>query len=236
MHAMSHELRTPLNAVIGFSEMIDKEIAGPINNSTYAEFVKLIHGGGKHLLSVVNDVLDLTRLESGDIDPEMEAVGLSQLLDGIVEDHQNNLAESRKQIAVEVPPELELRIDRRHFTIVIRHLLSNALKFTRPGGHISITARALAHGEAVVEVRDDGVGVAESELPKLAEAFYQSDPSLSRAHGGTGLGLFLVTKYLALQGARLELESKLGEGFCARIHLPDAVVQARPSSPLAIVA
>ena len=110
------------------------------------------------------------------------------------------------------------------------------MKFTRTGGHISVRAHVEADSDVVIEVRDDGVGVDRAVLPKLTEAFYQADPSLSRTHGGTGLGLFLVTKYLALHGGRLELESEAGQGFLARVHLPNSVASELASMPLRAVA
>ena len=230
IHAMSHELRTPLNAVIGFSEMISRETAGPVGNPTYAEYIKLIHEGGRHLLSVVNDVLDVTRLETGDVKPDKEPAVLSQLIENIVETSEKQIVDGGKQLNIDVPPDLKLMVDRKLFTQTLQHLLSNALKFTRPGGHIWIVAHAQGNADAVIEVRDDGIGVSQAEVPKLTQAFYQADPSLSRTHGGTGLGLFLVTKYLALHGGRLELQSAAGEGFLARIHLPGSLVSA-PAAP-----
>ncbi len=233
IHSMSHELRTPLNAVIGFSEMINKQTAGPLGNPTYVEYVKLIHEGGKHLLSVVNDVLDLTRLETGDVKPDKEPVGLRRLAETIVEARE---ADDDKQVIIEIPADLKALVDRRLFGQALQHLLSNAWKFTRSDGRIHIGARVEGQGDVVVDVRDDGIGIDRDKLPKLTQAFYQADPSLSRTYGGTGLGLFLVTKYLALHDGSLELESDAGKGFLARIRLPNALAVAPASEPLQAVA
>jgi len=233
IHSMSHELRTPLNAVIGFSEMMCDQTAGPLGNPTYVEYVKMIHDGGRHLLSVVNDVLDVTRLETGDVKPDKELVSLAQLIEKILQNTEGEIAWGDKHLAIDVPADLKLLIDRRLFGQTLQHLLANAAKFTRPGGHIWIAARVEGKADAVVEVRDDGIGVERAHLPNLTRAFYQADPSLSRAYGGTGLGLFLVTKYLALHGGRLELESDAGQGFIARVHLPNSVASAPPLQAVA---
>ena len=226
IHAMSHELRTPLNVVIGFSEMMSKQTAAALGNPAFAEYNRMINEGGKHLLSVVNDVLDVTRLETGDVKADKEPVCLSQLIATVIANNERQIADGRKHLNVDVPAGLSLMVDRRLFTLTLQHLLSNALKFTRPGGHIWLVAHAQANSDAVIEVRDDGIGVAQAELPNLTQAFYQADPSLSRTHGGTGLGLFLAAKYLALHGGRLELESAAGEGFLARIDLPNSVASS----------
>ncbi len=231
IHSMSHELRTPLNAVIGFSEMMCNQTAGPLGNPTYVEYIKMIHEGGRHLLSVVNDVLDVTRLETGEVKADKEPVALAQLVENVSQHTEGEIAKGDKQLTIEVPADLKLLIDRKLFGQTLQHLLANAVKFTRPGGHIWIAARVEGDADAVVEVRDDGVGVERTHLPKLTRAFYQADPSLSRTFGGTGLGLFLVTKYLALHGGRLELESDAGQGFVARIHLPNSVAAAPASAP-----
>jgi signal transduction histidine kinase/CHASE2 domain-containing sensor protein len=234
IHSMSHELRTPLNAVIGFSEMMCNQTAGPIGNPTYVEYVKMIHQGGRHLLSVVNDVLDVTRLETGDVKPDKEPVALARLIENVSENVEGEIAKAGRQLAIDVPEDLKLLIDRKLFGQTLQHLLANAVKFTHSGGHIWISARVEGEADAVVEVRDDGIGVEQAHLPKLTQAFFQADPSLSRTYGGTGLGLFLVTKYLALHGGRLELESEAGRGFLARIYLPNSVAAA--PAPLQAVA
>ena len=231
IHAMSHELRTPLNAIIGFSEMISKQTAGPLNNPKYVEFVKLIHEGGKHLLSVVNDVLDVTRLETGDVEVDKEPVHLRPFVERFVEGRDDD---NLKQVDVDVPDDLKIFVDRKIFGQALQHLLANAWKFTRDDGHIHISAYAEGKNDVVVEVRDNGVGVAKEKLPQLAQAFFQADPTLSRNHGGTGLGLFLVTKYMALHGGTLEFESEAGQGFLARMRLPGALVAPAASSLRAV--
>lgn len=233
IHAMSHELRTPLNAVIGFSEMMRNESVGPIGNPAYVEYISLIHQGGKHLLSVVNDVLDVTRLESGDVKADKEPVTLRTLTEDLVEDRA---FDENRRVVIDIAPELRARVDRRLFTVALQHLLSNAKKFTDDGGRIDVTARVEGEGDIVVEVRDDGVGIERAELPKLTQAFYQGDPGLSRTHDGTGLGLFLVTRYLELHDGTLELESEPGRGFLARVRLPSALASPSQPKPLQAVA
>lgn len=229
IHSMSHELRTPLNAIIGFSEMISRQTAGPLANPTYTEYVKLIHDGGKHLLSVVNDVLDVTRLETGDIKADKEPVPLRTFVERMIEDRE---LDDAKQLHVDIPEALKILVDRKIFGQALQHLLSNAWKFTRDDGRIDISARVDGERDVVVEVRDNGVGVDPEKLPKLTQSFFQADPSLSRAHGGTGLGLFLVTKYIALHGGTLDLQSEPGQGFLARMRFPNALAAAS-SSPTA---
>ena len=223
IHNMSHELRTPLNAVIGFSDMICRETAGPVSPSVYAGYVRHIREGGKNLLNVINDVLEVTWLESGNLELPREPIDLAQLIQDARSCAGSAAFDDAKIFTVDIPGGFPLLlVNHRCFTQALMHLFSNARKFTVVGGRIDVIARLGSAGEAIIEIRDDGIGVDRKHLLRLTEAFYQADQSLSRKHEGTGLGLYLITKYLALHNARLELESEVGKGFTARIVLPDA--------------
>ena len=221
IHNMGHELRTPLNAVIGFSDLICSETAGPVGNPAYVEYAGYIRDGGKRLLDVVNDVLEVTRLESGNVNLQLERIDLAQLIEHAHE-HAANVEYGVKHLNLKLSPGIPpVLVDRWFFTEALRHVLANSMKFTSEGGRIDVIVQSCPRGDVTIEIRDDGIGVDPKHLIHLTEAFYQADPSLSRKHEGTGLGLFLTYKYLALHDARLELESDAGRGFTARIVLPN---------------
>jgi len=222
IHNMGHELRTPLNAIIGFSDLICAGFDETSGNPRHLEYVGYIREGGMRLLEVINDVLEVTRLESGNVELQLEYIDLGALF-RLAFEQEANAESGQRNLRLDIAPEVPLvKLDRWMFTRALNHLLDNAIKFTSPNGCIDVVVMSDAKGDVHIEVQDDGIGVRAEQLSRLTEAFYQADPSLARKHEGTGLGLFLTSKYLALHGARLELESEEGRGFTARIVLPHA--------------
>jgi PAS domain S-box-containing protein len=214
---MSHELRTPLNSILGFTDLLRKGLAGPVNAEQQRQ-LDFVHGSGRHLLALINDLLDLSRIESG----RMEVAHEEFEFGAVVEDVAAQLRPlaQRKQLALvlEVPRPLSWRGDRRKVYQVLLNLVGNALKFTEQG---EVRVRgAVSHEGLAVEVRDSGIGIAADQLPHLFQAFRQIDSGIGRSHDGSGLGLYLTRKLLELMGGRIEVESAPAVGSTFRIVLP----------------
>jgi cell cycle sensor histidine kinase DivJ len=217
---MSHELRTPLNAVIGFSEILNRELFGTLGEQRYRDYARLIHESGEHLLNVVNDILDMSKIEAGKFKIVKEPFDIASLINSCSEVMRH--AAEKKQIALitEVSPNLpELHADKRACKQMLLNVISNAIKFTDAGGWVRISARV---GKDIVElvVSDNGIGIAEYDLPKLGNPFVQADNSYDRSYDGAGLGLSVVKGLARLHGGRLEIASRLGQGTTATIVLP----------------
>ena len=213
---MSHELRTPLNAVIGFSDIL----RGQPSSAQTAEFATAIHEAGWHLLSLIDDILDITKTESGGAPLVLENVALVPLIEGAVRMvHQAALA-GQLTLTVELPPGLPtLRADARRLRQVLLNLLNNATKFTLEGGSITLRARCDAKG-LTLEVEDTGIGIAAHDIERAFEPFTQLDSALSRRFPGSGLGLHLCRLLTEAQGGKLVLDSTLGVGTIARLTFP----------------
>ncbi|HZL40335.1 MAG TPA: PAS domain-containing sensor histidine kinase [Pseudolabrys sp.] len=216
---MSHELRTPLNAIIGFSDMLanDQLVLDPARKSEYA---KLINESGRHLLSVVNGILDMSKMESGNFEitpePFQPAQAIRSCCDILVLKAQEASVELKVRIAANLP---EVVADRRAVNQILINLVSNAIKFTPRGGRISVSA--LCDGpKLVVAIEDTGVGIGEADLPRLGEAFFQARASYDRRHDGTGLGLSIVKGLVRLHGGDMDIRSRLGEGTQVTVRLP----------------
>ena len=217
---MSHELRTPLNAVIGFSEILNRELFGAIGEVRYREYARLIHESGEHLLNVVNDILDMSKIEAGKFKIVKEPFDVAPLLKSCC-DLMRHTAEQRSlSLIMDVAPGIpELPADKRACKQMLINLISNAIKFTDPGGWVRVSARRV--GETVeFSVADNGIGIAEADLPRLGNPFVQANNSYDRSYDGAGLGLSVVKGLARLHGGRLELKSSLGEGTSATIVLP----------------
>jgi two-component system cell cycle sensor histidine kinase PleC len=227
---MSHELRTPLNAILGFSEVMKSEIMGPMQNETYREYAGNIHESGRHLLHLINEILDLSRIEAGRYELHEEPVRLSD----IVEDCHRLLklrADSKGlQISLEFDPWLpQIWVDERAVRQICLNLLSNALKFTPKGGSITTTVAMTSDGGQLLSVRDTGPGIPKEEIPKVMQVFGQGSLALQTAEGGTGLGLPIVQNLVELHGGTFELRSELRKGTEAIVTLPKKrVLQSMP--------
>jgi two-component system cell cycle sensor histidine kinase PleC len=218
---MSHELRTPLNAILGFSEVMKGEMLGPIRNGSYKEYAANIHDSGRHLLQLINEVLDLSRIEAGRYELQESPVGLA----AVVEDCLRllNLRVESKGLNVEfvIGKDLDpLWADERAIRQICLNLLSNALKFTPRGGRIAITVGSTPEGGQMLVVKDTGPGIPKEELPRVMQAFGQGSLAHQTAEGGTGLGLPIVQNLVSLHGGTFRLRSMLRKGTEAIVWLP----------------
>lgn len=218
---MSHELRTPLNAIIGFAEVIQKQLLGPMGNARYAEYVDDILSSGQHLLSLINNILDMSKIESGSwrIQPEMtDPVE-------IMEASLRSLRERADGRGVFMSMSVDARlfegfVDRQALRQILLNLISNAVKFTPPGGRIEVGAQPLDDGAFAIWVKDTGIGIAPEHIPVVLAPFGQVENDLTRQYEGTGLGLPLVKSLIELHGGRFEIHSTPGEGTTIRAEFP----------------
>jgi signal transduction histidine kinase len=227
---MSHELRTPLNAIIGFSEVLLEKMCGDLNDEQ-EEYLNDIFTSGKHLLDLINDVLDLSKIEAGKLEIEREAVDLQKLLQGsLVVVRERALAHGIK-LKLTVADHLEMiTADERKVKQVIFNLLSNAMKFTPDKGEVGIRARMI-DGVVEIAVWDTGVGIAEEDQQRIFEEFQQAEQGLTDNTEGTGLGLALAKKLVNLHGGRIWVESEKGEGSTFIFTLPVDDCQEAQEAP-----
>jgi signal transduction histidine kinase len=227
---MSHELRTPLNAIIGFSEMMTGELFGPLGSERYKSYVADIAQSGTHLLKVINDILDLSRIDLGRLKPD---VGLTDI-GGVLEQAVRMVTPIAAKAGVAIVPDLATDLpgvpaDARLLKQALLNVLSNAIKFTPQGGSIHVLASHQADRPVVVEIRDTGIGMTQEQIQLALEPFVQVDNSLHRKYEGAGLGLPLAKAFIEVQGGRFEVESKPGRGTAVRFVLaaqPGAAVMA----------
>ncbi len=218
---VSHELRTPLNAILGFSQIMQDQLFGPIGDDRYINYSRDIHDSGTHLLAVINDILDLSKIESGKAElyeevfrPEIEVEACMRLM-------QERAMDAGVQLTCDIADELQsVHADRRKFKQILINLLSNSVKFTLSGGHVQVTAGLDQRGGLELIVRDDGTGMDPDDIPVALTPFRQIDGSLSRSHEGTGLGLPLVNSLCQLHGGSLSLASRKGVGTTATVRFP----------------
>ncbi|MCW5771891.1 MAG: ammonium transporter [Rhodospirillaceae bacterium] len=210
---MSHELRTPLNAVIGFSEVLHGELFGPLGHPKYREYTADIRASGKHLLSLVNDLLDLSRIEAGRYDLHSEPIDLVRLLPGLVRMQQETAMAAGVDLELVVAPDLpRLDADERAVRQMVLNLLHNALKFTPSGGQVTLSAAVEPDGRMTLSVRDSGIGMAKKDIPRALEPFTQLHDHMSKSKGGAGLGLPLVKALVRMHGGTIAIDSEIGVG------------------------
>ncbi len=220
--AMSHELRTPLNAIIGFSEVIAGEMFGPAGAPRYREYAADITASGHHLLSIVNDLLDMVKIEAGKLELHIENVDVAEIVDETMRMLHGRINEAKLTCRVTLAADLApIRADRRIAKQIVVNLLSNAIKFTSAGGAITIAARRDGPFVAVV-VADTGIGMTTDQVARATEAFYQADDSLARRFGGTGLGLTLVKAFVEKHGGVFEIASEPNVGTTIAVRFPVA--------------
>lgn len=221
--AVSHELRTPLNAVIGFSEMIKDEMLGEIGNDQYVVYAEDIHRSGSHLLSIINDILDISRIEAGNRELNEEEISLNEIVESTLRMMRGRSEAVSQDLRAIVPDELPFMLaDNRAIKQILVNLLTNAMKFSDDGATITVSARLAATGGLELSVADTGIGIPPDVLERVTEPFYQVDSSLSRKFEGTGLGLPLVNSLVELHGGRLSIQSELGTGTTVRCRFPSA--------------
>ena len=228
---VSHELRTPLNAIIGFSEIIKDQLFGQMGNQRYREYAIDIHDSGTHLLSLINDILDLSKIEAGKFELHEEAIDLERATKSCFRIMRDRAEEAgvvlEHRFAAQLP---HLKADPRAVKQVLLNLLSNAVKFTDPGGRVLVYSSINQEGDLVLHVEDTGIGIAEADIAKAMAPFGQVDSSLSRKYEGTGLGLPLTRHLVDLHEGELCLSSNMGQGTHVSITFPRRRVLARPVS------
>jgi cell cycle sensor histidine kinase DivJ len=232
---MSHELRTPLNAVIGFSEMLCKESTLMIDAARRYEYAQLINESGRHLLSVVNGILDMSKIETGNFAITPEPFSPRQA----IEDCCGLLALKARESGIELTTVLagelpDIIADKRALNQIMLNLVSNAIKFTDRGGRITVSARHEGSTFAVT-VADTGVGIDSEDMARIGDPFFQARSSYARRHDGTGLGLSIVKGLVALHGGDMEIASRIGEGTSITIRLPVDCESARRSAEMASI-
>jgi len=216
---MSHELRTPLNAIIGFSEIMGSGMFGPLGAEKYNEYCNDIHGSGQYLLDVINDILDMSKIEAGRIRLDFEDLQLDPLLAESMRVVAARADEKNLTLDSRISPDLHLRADRRALKQIALNLLSNAVKFTPSGGRVTVRGRST--GECVVlSIADSGIGIAREALDKLGRPFEQVESQFSKSHQGSGLGLAIAKSLVELHGGRMRIRSAPGTGTLVVVRLP----------------
>jgi len=216
---MSHELRTPLNAIIGFSEVLSERMFGEVNEKQ-ADYLKDIHESGKHLLSLINDILDLSKIEAGRMDLEISSFDLPSALSNAMTLVRERAQRHGIALSLEVDKRLSsFQADERKFKQIVVNLLSNAVKFTPDGGKVDVSAKRF-DGKVEIAVKDTGVGIAPEDHAAVFEEFKQVGRDYTRKAEGTGLGLALTKRFVELHGGEVRLDSALGKGSTFTITLP----------------
>ncbi len=225
---MSHELRTPLNAIIGFSEIMLTETFGPLGSRRYLEYIKDIHDSSRHLLGVINDILDISKNEAGKLQLNEEDVDLIGEIRSTARLFAEQAMEGRIALKLDLPKALpRVWADARKIKQVLLNLISNAVKFTPAGGTVSVRLfRESASGDVIVAITDTGIGIEERDVEKVFSAFGQVENSMSRRHEGTGLGLPLSLALVEIHGGKIALQSKVGAGTTVTVRLPASRVRA----------
>ena len=230
---MSHELRTPLNAINGFSEIMLREMFGPIGDKRYVGYMKDILGSGQHLLELINDILDMSKIEAGKMQLQTEPTDAADLVEQCVRIVRGRAEEKQLRLHADVSDLPEIEVDPRAFKQVMINLVSNAVKFTPEGGRVTIRGFLSGLGVAF-QVSDTGIGIASDDLPRLGRPFEQIESQHSKSYQGSGLGLALSKSLIELHGGTLSIDSKLGEGTTVSFVLPisqDQPIRSGPAAP-----
>ncbi|MCG2810565.1 MAG: HAMP domain-containing histidine kinase [Candidatus Aminicenantes bacterium] len=217
---MSHELRSPLNAIIGFSEVLKEGRAGD-QSARQKEYSGEIYNSGQHLLSLINDILDLSKIEAGKTTLELEKVNISLLFESSLSIVREKALVHNIALNTSIAEGLDdAMVDVRKFKQMVYNLLANAVKFTPDGGSILLQAQRAPGGQLEFSVSDTGIGIAEKDIPRLFAPFEQLDSSLARKYEGTGLGLSMVKRLAELHGGTVSVHSELGKGSCFTVRIP----------------
>jgi signal transduction histidine kinase len=216
---MSHEFRTPLNAILGYTHMLLVGVGGGVNDSQRNALAR-IDSNSRHLLSLINEILDISRIEAGRMPVQVDNVDLRELFGEVLLELDPIIQRSKLRVATEIDQKLPtIRSDRQKVKQIVLNLLSNALKFTHDG-HVELRARAAGRKRVTIEVSDTGIGIAPEDQQTVFEDFRQLDHSASRGYGGTGLGLSICRRLSEMLDGRVTLESSLGAGSTFTVHLP----------------
>ncbi|MDO8289773.1 MAG: ATP-binding protein [Parvibaculum sp.] len=219
--SMSHELRTPLNAIIGFADLMRLQLLGPMTPTRYHEYAQDIHGSGIHLLAMINELLDMAKIESGHFELHEDEVDLALLGNEVLRMMRQSIQIARVTLRIDIRAALpQIRADEQQVRRVLVNLLSNAIKFTPAGGVITLAAHENEAGGLEMSVSDTGIGIPADKLDKVLEPFEQIENSFTRTRAGTGLGLPLVKAMVEIHGGTLHISSELGRGTCVCVALP----------------
>ena len=216
---MSHELRTPLNAIIGFSEIMESGMFGPLGVDKYSEYCADIRSSGEYLLDVINDILDMAKIEAGRIRLDFEELDLDALLAESLRVVSARAQDKQLELVTRISPELGLRADRRAVKQIMLNLLSNAVKFTDAGGRVTVRGRTTDHC-IMLTIADTGIGIDKEALARLGRPFEQVESQLTKSHHGSGLGLAIAKSLIELHGGRMRIRSTLGKGTLVMVRLP----------------
>ncbi len=216
---MSHELRTPLNAIIGFSEIMESGMFGPLGADKYQEYCRDILSSGHYLLDVINDILDMAKIEAGRIRLDFEELDLDTMLSEAMRVVSARAQDKQLELKSKISPSLRLRADRRALKQIVLNLLSNAVKFTSAGGRVTVRGRR-ADGCIILAIADTGIGIAADALARLGRPFEQVESQLTKSHQGSGLGLAISKSLIELHGGRMRIRSTLGKGTLVVVRLP----------------
>ncbi len=227
---MSHELRTPLNSIIGFSEMIMHERLGELGNTKYAEYAEDIHGSGSHLLQIINDILDLSKVEAGKLELREERVDVDHMTTACLSIVRERAQEKNIAVETRIDPDLPpLLVDELRVRQALINLVGNAIKFTPDGGSVIVEAAQSIEKQPYLRVIDNGIGIAPDDIEKAMEPFGQADSSLNRRYDGSGLGLPLTKALVELHKGRFDIDSAEGVGTTVTLTFPQACCQPIPA-------
>ena len=224
---MSHELRTPLNAINGFSDIMKKEMFGPLGDPRYKEYVNDILFSGQHLLSLINDILDMSKIEAGKMTLNTESLQMAEMIAQVVRIVRGRADDGRLKLIYDEQHVPEIEADPRAVKQILLNLATNAIKFTPEGGVVTISVEAKSAG-LIMRVSDTGIGISEEDIQRLAQPFEQIDSQHSRKHEGTGLGLALSKSLVELHGGNFKIQSTIGQGTTVIFTLPNTPTIAKP--------
>lgn len=227
---ISHELRTPLNSIIGFSDIIRNEMFGSLGNGSYVQYANDINTSGSHLLGLISDLLEVSRIETGKIDLEEGTFDLGEILADVPRMLSQQIRNAELDVEFDIAPDLpHLLADKRRVLQVMINLTSNAIKFTPPGGRLTLSVRLCEHGGLHASISDTGIGIPEEEQTKVMDSFVQVGSALTRDHSGLGLGLSMSRSIMDLHGGKLDLQSCVGRGTQVTACFPASRSVARPA-------
>ncbi len=228
---MSHELRTPLNAIIGFSDLMQREMLGPLGNEQYRGYLRDIYQSGTHLHDVINDILDLSKIEAGQLELREEPVDVAAAVERCLRVVSARAEEKNIVLQTRIGRNLPtISADERKVKQILINLISNAVKFTEQGGHVTVEAMTCSDGGICLRVTDTGIGIRQEDIPIVLQPFRQVDSTLSRRQEGTGLGLPLTKSLVELHGGSLTLTSEPGKGTTVTVQLPKSRSSSVPSA------
>ncbi len=225
---MSHELRTPLNAIIGFSEVMERQFLGPLGSDKYLDYAHDIHKSGQYLLDVINDILDMSKIEAGRVSLDLETVPVKKIIAESVRIVEPRAQEGEVKLKVNASDDKKLRCDKRALKQVLINLLANAIKFTPAGGKVSLNV-SQDNEETTIRIADTGIGIPADDIDKLAKPFEQVENQFTKTKSGSGLGLAISKSLIELHGGKLEITSDVGKGTTVSVIVPTRLAQLKPS-------